>query len=153
MDVMSEEDAAETLVAMMCITDDTNTDLNHYPSDSSIWGKFGLGDGVVDGCHFDLCGEQDRDGRCVIIRNLPAGYAVNMSERDELLDMVQSGGIQLTNVTQARRGKKTNIYRYFSLVLPLLKIVMETENDARAVEMKMDGTEFEGRDLIAKRID
>ena len=73
-DVMSEEDIVETLTAMMCIPGDKR-DASFgmiVPSDSSMWGMC-----VVEACHFDICNEQDKDGKCVIIRNLPCEYVVN----------------------------------------------------------------------------
>ena len=162
-DVMREEDVVETLSMMLCIRGDKRNDNRQTLYDdegmmvgsvSSMWGMFGLGGGIMEGCHFDLRDEDDKDdkeGRSVVIRNIPSDYIVEQYGRGELRDMITSHSPR--KIRQVRMKIYLGRGRIIVLItLPTLKIVMRTKEGAITLEEKMNETNFKGRNLIVKRI-
>ena len=151
-----EEDAVEMLNMMLCVRREKHDDEwqsgreMRVVSDSSIWGMVGLGGGIMEGCHFDLSDESDEDdkeGRSVVIRNLPPGYNV---DRDySLSSMIEDQGVWL-DIKEIRPVRvEGDIVCVF---LPAVKVVTKTKQAAIKLEEKVNEMKFKGRSLIAKRI-
>ena len=160
-DVMREEDVVETLSMMLCIRRDERNDNRQTLYDdegmmvgsvSSMWGMFGLGGGIVEGCHFDVHDNDDTEGRSVIIRNLPSGYVANMYIRDQLQDAIHSKAISMTETRQPSMRSDVGKLDPLCILLPVVIMITKTEKDAIKLEETINGMEFKGRGLIAKRI-
>ena len=98
--------------------------------------------------YFNLCDVKGVSTNCVVIRNLPYGYRANLYEADELIDMILEECGEVINVKQGTR----TIYGDVPVLLPVMRVWMESEEAAGVVEKKMNGREFEGRRLIVKRV-
>ena len=189
LDVMGEEDVVETLTMMLCIpAEKRNVEVFglwdekiNIGSDSSMLAVFGLGEGIVDGCHFDLREEDnkddkdeeedddddkeeeeeyddedddedgDEDERSVVIRNLPVGFVADYGP-DQLQYMMSLLYVSVRKTRQPRMKISVGVLGVLTVPLAAVKFIAKNKEEAIRLVKAMNEVDFCGRNLIVKRI-
>ena len=149
-DLMEEEGVADILTEMLCIPEDKlSEDGMIIPSKSSIGGMFALGNGIVGGCHFDLCPHKTSDigGKRFVIRNLPYGYWKYDPAGRLVFEMMQSEGIRVADSDQILH----RIGRSLIVSLPVVTVLVQSDRDVRRMEQRINGRAYHGCCLSVKR--